>query len=181
MPDESAGDLVAEPRPPPAVRSPRRKVPVTAAEPRARAELPALAEAVQPSPPATVPAPAAATLSVAEQLDVLRRARQALRGGAPAQALQLLDGEQQALESGEFAAEARLLRIEALAGAHRQAEASALAREFVRRFPPDQPGLCRELRRLREPALESDDVGRLQGRAAANRVRGVCACGGGMP
>lgn len=76
-------------------------------------------------------------VTVAEQLDVLQRARRALRAGAANEALQLLAAEERALAGSEFAAEARLLRIEALASANRRSEARALARDFVRRYPHD--------------------------------------------
>ncbi|MEY2936707.1 MAG: hypothetical protein RL033_7456, partial [Pseudomonadota bacterium] len=85
-------------------------------------------------PPAAQSSPRA---SVAEQLGVLQRARRDLRAGAPADVLQLLAAHEAELAASEFAAEARLLRIEALAGARRHAEARALARDFVQRYPHD--------------------------------------------
>jgi hypothetical protein len=67
-------------------------------------------------------------------LGLLQRIQKALRAGEPRRALELLDADAE-LERGNFAAEARLMRIEALDGMGRQGEAAALAREFVRLYP----------------------------------------------
>jgi hypothetical protein len=72
--------------------------------------------------------------SLAEQVEHIKRARTALRAGESERALLVLD-EYQNGRAGELAAEARLLRIEALAQAGRKAEAASEARRFATDFP----------------------------------------------
>lgn len=69
--------------------------------------------------------------TLAEQLEQIKTARAALRAGDPARALSLLDAYQARSRGGELAAEASLLRIEALAASGRRGEAAELARKFA--------------------------------------------------
>jgi hypothetical protein len=109
--------------------------------PRERAQPPTrprrTARAASPGPaPLAAPslAPPAAA-DVRRELELLQSAQRALRAGQHQRALELLSSPGSALERGDFAAEARLMRIEALAGSGRGAEAARLARDFLRLFP----------------------------------------------
>jgi hypothetical protein len=89
-----------------------------------------------PSPSAEtaqLAAPARATF--AEQLEVIRQARSALRAGDGEEALAVLDRHQAALRAGDLEAEARLLRVEALASSGRAPEARVLAQRFLADYP----------------------------------------------
>jgi hypothetical protein len=101
------------------------RVGVTAARPKSADAGAALA----------TPRAAAALPSLAEQVDHIKRARAALRAGRSEQALVLLDEYQNGSGGSELAAEAGLLRIEALAAAGRKAEAASEARRFATDFP----------------------------------------------
>lgn len=79
-------------------------------------------------------APGAAP-SLAEQLGQLKRARAAVRTGEPLRALVLLDEYQAGVHGTELAAEASMLRIEALAAAGRHEEAAREARQFAADYP----------------------------------------------
>jgi hypothetical protein len=75
---------------------------------------------------------------LAEQLRRLKQARTALRAGDGATALALLESYDAELHGTDLAAEATLLRLEALTAVGRKAEAAALARRFVAENP-DSP------------------------------------------
>ncbi|HEU4581578.1 MAG TPA: hypothetical protein VFS67_25140 [Polyangiaceae bacterium] len=85
--------------------------------------------------PAASPAPAAPARSLAEQIEQIKQARAALKAGQFGRTLELVDEYQSSPGGSEFSAEARLLRIEALAGAGRQEEAASEARRFVTDYP----------------------------------------------
>jgi outer membrane protein assembly factor BamD (BamD/ComL family) len=80
----------------------------------------------------------------------LQSVQKALRAGQGQHALELLDSPGSQLEHGDFAAEARLMRIEALAGTGRRSEATSLAREFLKLFPHSP--LADRARRFAAPA-----------------------------
>lgn len=69
------------------------------------------------------------------ELELLKRARAALRSGDGGQALELLDLHARERANNGLEAEATLLRIEALAALGRHGDASALAARFVRDNP----------------------------------------------
>jgi hypothetical protein len=126
---EMAPAAVSTPGAPPDVRrSPPRGSPPRSETP---APLPSLdgASTAPPAKPATPPA----TLS--EQLDQIKRVRSLLRSGDPKRALELLDQYPGGSPGSALAAEATLLRIEALAAAGRATEATALARQFATTYP----------------------------------------------
>lgn len=121
--------------PPPVDGAPRpRKLPRSqqhrpTAQPLAA---PPVAPAVEGS---DAPAPARSSMSLSAELDLLKRARAALRSGAPEQALALLDQHARERSGDGLSSEATVLRIEALAALGRHDEASALAVRFVRDDP----------------------------------------------
>lgn len=79
--------------------------------------------------------PTAQPLTLLGELELLKRARTALRSGESEQALELLEQHARQRTSNELEAEATLLRVEALAALGRHGEASALATRFVRDNP----------------------------------------------
>jgi hypothetical protein len=85
------------------------------------------------------PTPALATTSekagLGEELALLEAASGATRSGNAALALQRLTEYQRRFPKGKLALEARVLRIEALAGAGRKPEAQRLARAFLKGNP----------------------------------------------
>lgn len=85
--------------------------------------------------PSELDAPNPPRASFAEQLDVIKRARAAVRAGNGRDALGLLDRHDDVLRGGGLEAEGRLLRIEALAGSGRSAEARELAQRFIVDYP----------------------------------------------
>ncbi|HEY6725988.1 MAG TPA: hypothetical protein VI197_18265 [Polyangiaceae bacterium] len=76
--------------------------------------------------------------SLTEQLDLLRRARAALRAGDARQALGVLDEYAAGTNSVDMSAEATLLRIEAMQALGQREQAKHLAESFVARSP-DNP------------------------------------------
>lgn len=99
------------------------------------------------APLPTLPAPAPRTVrptsppptdDLAAELALLRRARAALTGGAPADALPLLDEFERRFGAGHLAEEGALLRVQALCDSGSPARARAAAEQFARRFP-DSP------------------------------------------
>lgn len=86
--------------------------------------------------PAVPAAPASAPLrTLADETAALARVEQALRAGKPAAALALLERYGRGAPSGSLAAEAGLLRIQALSQAGNAAAAGELARKFVSSYP----------------------------------------------
>jgi hypothetical protein len=81
------------------------------------------------------PAPPLKPMTLRAELDLLKRARVALRSGHGAQALELLTRHSGERTGNELDAEATLLRIEALAALGRYGDASELAARFVRDNP----------------------------------------------
>jgi hypothetical protein len=75
-------------------------------------------------------------MTLLEEIDLIKRARGALRSGHPAHALELLERR----ASRGLAAEATLLRIETYAALGRHGEASELASRFVRENPSSALG-----------------------------------------
>jgi hypothetical protein len=82
-------------------------------------------------PSASPPAP----LTLEEETSALQAVQAELRSGKPSAALALLDGYVRAARHRHLAAEAELLRIQALAASGRGADASALAKRFVEAYP----------------------------------------------
>ena len=119
---------------------------VTAAA-EARVEPPAISPAdlrAAPSAPAPVApratpvaaAPAApASGSLPAEIAALDRARKALEGGDPAQALTLVDAYQSQYPNGTFSEEAEVLRIEALAKRGDRARATSAGQRFLAAHP----------------------------------------------
>jgi hypothetical protein len=107
----------------------------------------------EPAAPSRAPlradAPRAAP-DITQQLALLQQVQKALRTGEHERALELLDEHAGELDHGEFDAEARLMRIEALTGAGQPAAAGRLARDFLTRFPHSP--LADRVRRLTEGA-----------------------------
>jgi len=93
---------------------------------------PELAAPTRPPPSAAAPR---AAPDITRQLALLQQVQRALRAGENQRALELLDQHAAELDQSDFDAEARLMRIEALAGAGQPAEAGRRAREFLIRFP----------------------------------------------
>jgi len=105
-----------------------------AGAPAARAAAPRADGAAAALPPArTVPLPDDAALRA--EIALLDRARQAMREGASARALRLLDQHTRRFAPARLAPEAAALRIEALVqrGSHEQA--GAMSRQFVSAYP----------------------------------------------
>lgn len=93
--------------------------------------------------PATTPAPKRPSApppadDLAAELALLRRARAALTGGTPAEALPLLDEFERRFGAGHLAEEGALLRVQALCDSGAPAKARTAAEQFARRFP-DSP------------------------------------------
>jgi len=88
-----------------------------------------------PVPPAVAPSPAA---RLGEETTLIRDARQALRAGDAARALQLLEACRRQFPAGVLQQERERLTIEALVKAGRRAEAAARAAQFLRKYP-DSP------------------------------------------
>jgi thioredoxin-like negative regulator of GroEL len=77
-------------------------------------------------------------MSLAEELETLKHARELLRSGDHQGALRALDAYTNELRGSNLGAEATMLRIEALAAAGRRDEAAGLAQRFVLQNP-DSP------------------------------------------
>lgn len=87
--------------------------------------------------PAPAPKPAvssAAPLTLEEETSALQSVQAELRSGQPKAALALLDRYERAARDQHLAAEAQLLRIQALAASGRADAASKLAERFVRAY-----------------------------------------------
>ena len=80
-------------------------------------------------------APAAPAADLRDQIALIDAARTAVRAGATDKALALLRRYDASYAGGAFRPEALALRVEALDQAGRGAEAQALAREFLARYP----------------------------------------------
>jgi hypothetical protein len=92
----------------------------------------------EPAPPPNVKAaPAAhpAPVTLADELELLKRAETALAAGDAADAFHALDRYERSVKSPRMRTEATLLRIETLSRAGRADAASALARRFVEENP----------------------------------------------
>jgi hypothetical protein len=106
-----------------------------AMRPRSSAD-PALPPSAAPSASASAGAsPPPKPMTLLAQLDILKRARTALRSGDGGQALELLERHARERAGHELDAEAVLLRIETLAALGRHGESSELAARFVRDNP----------------------------------------------
>jgi hypothetical protein len=85
--------------------------------------------------PQTLAAPAPASGTLAGEIALLTQARAALRAGAGASALELLDQYAETRAGTALDLEATLLRIEALSATRQHARAAALAQRFVADHP----------------------------------------------
>lgn len=108
-------------------------VPSARVEPRREPPAPEPTAQAVPRQPKTPP-----VRSLSEQVTLLKSARQALRAGDPGGALAILSRYASGANSVDMSAEATLLRVEALTGVGRQAEARHLAERFIR-SNPDNP------------------------------------------
>ena len=132
--------------PPPAVEPPTAPSPAPQAPPAAEAQ-------PREAPPPADVAPARAAVPahrsvrttssssarrLGEETTLIRDARQALRAGDPARALQLLEQSRRMFPTGVLEQERERLAIEALVKAGRTPEASARASAFLRKYP-DSP------------------------------------------
>ena len=103
------------------------------------ADLRAAPSAPAPVAPRATPvaaAPAApASGSLPAEIAALDRARKALEGGDPAQALTLVDAYQSQYPNGTFSEEAEVLRIEALAKRGDRARATSAGQRFLAAHP----------------------------------------------
>jgi hypothetical protein len=139
-PPEEAKPPLSESRP--RVEAAKRVAPPRELPPRPR-EAPRPEVTSTDAPPALTPSaatsaappPKAKAMTLLGELELLKRARSALRSGDGEQALELLDRHARERASNGLDAEATLLRIEALAAVGRHADASALAARFVRDNP----------------------------------------------
>jgi hypothetical protein len=84
------------------------------------------------APPSTSPQQ---PLTLLGELDLLKRARAALRSGQPRNAIALLEAHGRERGGSELIAEATLLRVEATAALGERTVASDLATRFVRENP----------------------------------------------
>jgi hypothetical protein len=92
------------------------------------------------TPPSAASQPArprsnAASPSLEEETRALQTVQAELRAGRAQQALTALDDYERATRNGRLAAEARILRIQALAASGRAGEASKLAELFLAAYP----------------------------------------------
>lgn len=128
-------ERVAAPRPPP-LRP--REVPRSEVIPEVIPDA-TVTDAPPSRTPSAVTSPAAPPLAkpmtLLGELELLKRARTALRSGEAEQALELLERHARERSGKGLDAEATLLRIETLAALGRHADASALAARFVRDNP----------------------------------------------
>lgn len=116
---------------------------------------PSAPEAAAPAPLKTAPRvdSSARTLPItlADELDALKVAQQALSASDPQAALKALDRYERVLKGQKLRAEATLLRIEALSRAGRREAAAALAEQFVKQDPTSP--LADRARSFVEPTL----------------------------
>jgi hypothetical protein len=117
--------------------------------------VPAQAAAAQPAPAQAASEPAAAPkkASLSLEVELLDRARSALRAGDALGALSVLDDYASAKQSGVLAPEAQVLRIQVLERLGRVGAASTLARDFVTRHPGSRHAAA-----LRQLAERADDA-----------------------
>lgn len=134
--------LLSRPKAPVGDLTPRAE-PASPARPTqaSSARLPVLQRA--PSPANTPPPKATKPVrpkqrSLAEQLEMLKLARGALRAGDSQRALSVLDEYAAGSNSTDMSAEASMLRIEALMASGKREQAQALAERFIARSP-DNP------------------------------------------
>jgi len=136
VPTVPASDEAAPgPSPPPATRRDDGVAPSNAKRPTPASARPAEPK-LEPTKRETgtqQPAPAPRA-SLGEQLEQLKSARAALRAGDHRRALELIDAYR-AQPTGELAAEASLLRIEALAMSGQREAAARAARQFASDYP----------------------------------------------
>jgi hypothetical protein len=97
------------------------------------ASAPSASRAEKPAPREAASAPHAVTLE--EETSALDRVQAELRAGHGSVALALLDRYDRADKGGSMAAEAELLRIQALASVGRSVAAAELAQKLVRMYP----------------------------------------------
>lgn len=115
---------------------------------------------VPAAPSASGPAagPAAASKSkpssIKDELALLREAQQRLNGGNPDEALSMLEDHQRNHPDGRLKQERMAVRVFALCGAGRRAEARAAARRFLAEAP-NSPLAPRVARACTEPTPES--------------------------
>ena len=132
---DRAAPGVAAPAPSPA-RALERKAPPASAGPRVSEATSTVERSAQAAPaPARAPSVVAPALTLLDELDLLKRARSALRSGEGSTALALLDRHERERAGDSLVAEATLLRIEVLAALGRKEAASELAQRFVRANP----------------------------------------------
>lgn len=140
--DEAPVILPPAAPPTPAQPLPPRATPAPVAAPERAAlriaplvdELPQ-APSLPPAVTATADANAPVAAHLAEDIVLLRQARQALREGAPATALSLLDRPGSPLDAGPLAEEAQLARISALCQLGRTTEAHAATERLLAAWP----------------------------------------------
>jgi hypothetical protein len=104
-----------------------------------------------PPAPVDVPDPAPPAIDprrLAAEVALIDRARAAIASHDSSRALALLDEHRRTFSDGALVAEAEFVRIEALVGARRTAEATELGRAFLTRFPRSPLG-----RRVRDLIL----------------------------
>lgn len=130
-PLSAAADLPAHP-------SAEPKIPALPADPSPKTAVASAPKqpAAEPVTVATAePAPAPAASGLSEEVAALRTAREALGRGDAQRCLEAVDGYFAKFPAGHLSAEARFLRVQALASAGRTAEARALARSLLAQNP----------------------------------------------
>jgi hypothetical protein len=142
-PTQLATSIPPESRTPPPALSLAAPIPTPSVErPAAPGRAPERVAAPAPSSPASVaafpvagPAPTASFSDLRDENRLLRSAREALRAGDCARALEQLDAARAAFPSGELEQEREVLAIRALVAAGRRLEARDRARAFLDRHP----------------------------------------------
>jgi hypothetical protein len=136
----AAAPLSRTPEPEP-LPSAKELSPLPAPQPDFAPGIAAAASSPLPTRPRIAQRPAASAQSedrLGAEVQALDHVRRALRGGTPSQALKLLDDFDAGFPRPVLAAEARLLRIEALAQSGDREGARRMAEEYVRLWP-DSP------------------------------------------
>lgn len=141
--------VAAKPAPPSPPEPPALEPPPAPEPPPTATAQPRSAVAPPPTPVPAKPKAAPAT-DLRPQIQLLERARAALRKRAPAEALAALDRYRKLYPNGAFAQEASVLRVEALQQSGQHAKASRLAQDFIRKHG-DSPHVERLSQSL-EPA-----------------------------
>jgi len=126
-----AADVPALPR---SIEEPLVESTAQARAPAMRSAVQAPIERLSTSPRSSFPSDGDAT-SLVQEIALLDRARESLLAGDPRRTIALLDAYERARVGTSLAAEATLLRIEALLGSGEQARAASLASEFLRSHP----------------------------------------------